>query len=373
MGGRDNISTEEYLQNTLSYMKNKLIKNNDSFLAQEKANAKKLQDFFNAIGTRNYSPENFIAEKEVQQIQEKLQALGLGAVWNFNNIKGTKNITNTAFEKYLSSLVKNVMKKAEEQNWIELKGRSYNLVIGKENVSILKNIEDDLVTDTLTNLVKETYKEEGERIKGYADETKRIDHANVNVQGKIDVGFNFSFDITVNMPDELKEIFNLLSDATFSAKAYATLRDVEIGHTNSFRVFMATTQGNTENKIYHWYRMLSCMDHHDYHEAALLFYQIRYIYELTGYGQQYIKEKINQVLGNSTGAKYLIYFNPGSGVQVLSTAVIIHNFLEMVEDGTYFEKYASKYAEEGKNYSKEYALGAKLKMRMNQNLFELDR
>ena len=113
---------------------------------------------------------------------------------------------------------------------------------------------------------------------------------------------------------------------------------------------------------YHWEKMLSCMDYHNNHHAALLFYQIRYMYELTGYGLQYTENKINEALG-SLGAKYFIYYYPNAGVRVISTASIINNLINAVRDDNLW-KYNVK------DITKEYALYAKLKMRMRNGIFE---
>lgn len=366
---RDNIPTRDYLTKVLNDMKNKMTLENN--LEIERQNAKKLENFFNTLAYMNTNSENFVESACVDEnIKKPLASLNLSSIWSLVNKRGDKQITGVAFEKYLKGLINKVMERSKEEGWIGKWNRNYVIKTGSERVDMYKNIVEDLSDDIVRDLIKDTYQRENERIKNYVDEAKQKGF-NPTVEGKIDVAIkNVDFKIdTGKMPPALKEIFELLKGATFSAKAYATTHDVQLGQTNSFRVFLAVTQGDTYNRVYHWYRMLSCMDAHKDHEAAFLFYQIRYIYELTGYGQQYIKNKINEMIDNPTGAKYLIYYHPGSGIKVMSTKVLLNNFLKMVADGSYFEKYASKY--EG-NYSKEYALGARLKLRLSKGEFEFE-
>lgn len=381
---RDNISTEEYLQAVLNRMKDQIDLSIGN-LATEAENAQLLEDFFNMIGKSQTSSKGEINIPEEFQnyiLYNEIKKLGITGNWNFENwfykktnskgITSKQDILGIGFEEYIARLVNKVINTATNK---KTSNRRYDFHLGPSQVSLLKNIENDLVEDTMNELVKQVYKEENNRIKEQAKKVNsKINNVNVSVQGKIDVGFdasNINFELIGQDSPELAKILNLLSQATFSAKSYETLGEVSLGQTNSFRVFLATTEGSTTNKIYHWYRMLSCLDNHLDHDSAFYFYQIRYIYELTGYGQIYIKDEINKILGNNIGAKYLIYYHPGTGVKVLSTAVIINNFLQEIKQQN-FEEYAKKYENtyEG-NSLKNYALGAKLKLRMHKGLFDL--
>jgi hypothetical protein len=58
-------------------------------------------------------------------------------------------------------------------------------------------------------------------------------------------------------------------------------------------------------RLRHWYAMLQCMDEHESHGAPRLFYELRYIYELTGYGGTYIREAIQEIFAK--GARFFLY------------------------------------------------------------------
>lgn len=383
---RDTKPTEEYLQAVLTRMKEN-INLNTSNLVIEAENAAILERFFNALGTATYGrgkgneinlPEEFQDELLYKLIKSNTSYNFKD--WKFNKEDVEKTIHGVGFEKYVFDLVQDVMKRARSKGYVDFdlrKGgtRAYNFNLGKSNVSLFQDINNDIIEQTVQPLVEGVYKQESNRLRSQAGKANlKSDTVKVQVEGKVDIGFNYSqfgFTITGEPSPGLKKVLELLSESSFSAKSYKNVGDVALGQTNSFRVFMATTEGSTTNKVYHWYRMLTCLDNHLDHKSAYYFYQIRYIYELTGYGQSYVDQKINEMLGNNFGAKYLIYYNPGKGVRVLSTAVIINNFLQDIKQLN-FEEYARKYEDKySGNSLKNYALGAKLKLRMSKGWFEL--
>ena len=362
MSKRDNISTEKYLTNVLNEMKSNIERGRS--VEENRVEAQLLEDFFNMIGGYKVNSDNIIEGISMQDIQEAIQQLGMGAVWHFEGANGLKEISGVGFEDYLGRLTNRIMVNARDKglaNW----SKTYNYVVnlGSQTVDLYKNISDDIENEVIKNLIDETYKEMRPKLEKDAEEAKRKIGVNARVQGKIDNAMKYiDFQVTTDNP-ALRKILPLLSEATFSDKAYLTTGDVALGQTNSFRVFLAVTgEGTAEEKIYHWNKMISCMDYHNNHHAALLFYQIRYMYELTGYGLQYTENKINEALG-SLGAKYFIYYYPNAGVRVISTASIINNLINAVRDDNLW-KYNVK------DITKEYALYAKLKMRMRNGIFE---
>lgn len=360
---RPDISTEAYLINILNEMKANIERGKT--IEENRAEAQLLEDFFNEIGKYNQNPDNIIEGSARAEIREAIQALHMGNVWNFLGANGLKEISGTGFEDYLGRLTNRIMQNAKKYD-LATWSKSYNYVInlGSQTVDIYKNISDDISNEVTKKLIDETYKDIRPKLEKDADEAHKKLGINARVQGKIDNAMKYiDFEVTTENPI-LQKVLPLLAQATFSDKAYLTTGDVALGQTNSFRVFLAVSgEGSAEEKVYHWYRMLTCMDHHGYHNASSLFYQIRYMYELTGYGLKYTENKINEALGN-LGAKYFIYYH-GGNVRVVSTAVIINDLINAVRDNHYFETHSAKYGSQ-----KNYALYAKLKMRMQNGIFE---
>lgn len=360
------IKTPIYLNEVLNRIKNDIIENKN--LEIEKQNAQLIENFLNAIGGHQQDPDNLIEGLTNQLLQEALNKLNINSSWFFNNQKN--DLTGISFEKYLEKLLNEILEKPDISTY---QSKKYVVNLGSKYVDIFKNITDDLENETVNETMKKFYT--GIKNKLIEDDKKAKEKRKKSqfvssVQGKIDVAKKYiDFKVIVNDP-VLEKVLPLLAESSFTIKAYKTMDTVKIGQTNPYRVFLATSdKGSIKQKTYQWIRMLYCMDLHPTENAALLFYQIRYIYELTGYGQQYVENKISEALGQ-TGAKYFIYYHPGTGVKVLSTAVIINNFLDMVKNDKYFETYSSKYGGDYKNPQKHYALYARLKMRMFNGEFE---
>jgi len=127
-------------------------------------------------------------------------------------------------------------------------------------------------------------------------------------------------------------MLQLLNEANFTAKNYASAYDLHLGRTNPYYVFSMVSSGSGENVAGRWVRMLTCFNRHgDIHsEAPRIFYRIRAIYELTGYGQVYKNSELSYL--NNSGANYLV-FNPiGSDiVHVTYTGNIINSLISSID------------------------------------------
>ena len=59
--------------------------------------------------------------------------------------------------------------------------------------------------------------------------------------------------------------------------------------------------------------MITCFENHQNripdNESPVLFYRIRAIYELTGYGTRYVNTKLNDIF-KGRGADFLVWNNP---------------------------------------------------------------
>ena len=149
-----------------------------------------------------------------------------------------------------------------------------------------------------------------------------------SVQGKIDTTgltaqINIAFDDT-KLSHLALEMLDILKDATFTDKNYISLDVLKFGQTNPARIYAIVNGGAAG-----YYQMLNCFRYHSHGvKAQTLFYRIRALYELTGYGASYINMK--QLNGQI--AKYLVWNNPLTDtVQVISTAAIMENLIDKLE------------------------------------------
>jgi hypothetical protein len=135
----------------------------------------------------------------------------------------------------------------------------------------------------------------------------------------------------------LLEIYDLLKDATFTAKNYNSMtldqkaevyikavgrNTLSLGKTNVYRAIIGTLEdlGFSErtaiSAFWAGYNRINSGDNY----VATHFYHLRYIYELIGSGIKYN--------GVSFGtAKYLIFNDPSGGIWVKSTAEILSDLL----------------------------------------------
>lgn len=169
---------------------------------------------------------------------------------------------------------------------------------------------------------------------------------------KIDVsGLSFTGTITAKPSSYLYKIASLLSKASFTAKSYASEKQKWV---QSIRMNIITQSQNTKlhlGSAESARAFLTVLGAHMPPPVALSAYmyilntdntlikamasRLRFIYELTGYGQKYKERTIEQLLGadNNLRANYIIYNDPGSNnIFVRSTADIISELWNEVTD-----------------------------------------
>ena len=328
------VSTPVYLQGIYDNMRQSL-KDIQSFTVGTQG-AKRLQYFLNLIKVAQKSyksssttADNFIEElmldetetallRKLYEIQPALFSKGgLYSLGSGRSRRGKK------LEDDLSRMVSAAQATAEDKSYnyaLDLfKGNSIG--IGGQHV-FSKNYVDDIAKKVNGFIYGQT-KDAMEIAAGKVDRKIRTDYDNSasyihSIQGKVDVAgmhMNLSYSGQLTLEQEL---ISLLNDANFTAKNYASSYDLHLGHTNPYYVFLMVKPAATENDTTagRWIRMLNCFNNHtDTHgEAPSIFYRIRAIYELTGYGQTYKNGALNDKLGITnngkfSGANYLV-FNP---------------------------------------------------------------
>lgn len=334
--------------------------------AGSSAEAKLLQDFFQQIKRMtSKTADNTIGGKFsnilISQVIQRAEAINShyksGREW-FKMWGGKEQGTN--FERELATIVAAVANMTGAHN---LKGQQLMTgsgTLGAVNIGGYNNKKG--VSDILNTTVRSWLESGDEQLQQLAKDmkTKSNELITVNVSGKIDVTaltVEYKFEATGNALFD--QVAQLLKTATFTAKSYASLSKEWLDEYQEVFIRASYTSelhlGSTNlNRIY--IDMLMKYGNLPYPVAASFFYRsmhtrgrkpmeelnrLRYIYELTGYGQTYItnwfQKKIEQESG--MGAKYLIYNDPASdAIYVKSTAEIVQDvmgqFINRIKRGT---------------------------------------
>lgn len=172
----------------------------------------------------------------------------------------------------------------------------------------------------------------------------RVNGKEITVSGKTDISAKqIEFVISSQIPEQMQQVLSLLSKAQFTLKNYGTgsktiealIRkgldptQIHFGDSNVWRALVAvlTELGYRMNVIKSiYYSAYASGDA----SAQLHFYHIRYVYELTGLGQNYIEKELKQ-FGE---AEFLIWNDPDSAnIYVRSTADLVLEMMSEIFDG----------------------------------------
>ena len=409
--GDKSINTPSYL----SYIKDKMIndiigeKNSRKAIATQNASdAKVLEDFLNLL--HDYKPHKGYPDNLIMQFtrQDLIDAASAIQPAIRSRIGGMqKDVTGNDFEEYFDKLIPNIIYSAADLGFAKIiEDKNIKINFGSERVDMTKNFSEEVTHEMalraphyclrltqagVSNAWSNKLWQINEELKRKSLSKKRRNELNqqkqtliagrdnmiqtygnhLAVKGKVDTLNDTTLEVTLESQrlPALQRVLKLLAQSSFSDKAFKKNQDITIGQTNSLRVFLAVSEeGTLKEKLDRWNRLLRCMDNHGqvpgHQDVPLMFYQIRYMYELTGYGLRYTENKITQMVGK-TGAKYFVYFNPGQGYTVLSASSIIYNMLDAIDNqGDFGPKTKSQVN------TKDYALHARLKMRMHKGIFD---
>lgn len=293
------------------YVKGSLLGN----VGQMEQNAKDLQSFFYNLKNNTVLDNNLSWLLMKQQILEDVKSLS-----GNQNIKLFQTTGGKSFEQQLSQVMYSIFSQVSGKEVSQEGYQQLNIHIGQSAVGV-KNLEQDILNPIVQNALEgfgvktqKRLEKDGLRTKAYYLQ---------NVQQKTDVQGQ---KVIINgAPSaELLRIYNLLKDATFTAKNYLDIfnnsfysKSLKLGSSNIFRSFysvlsdlnypMPTIISALQSSYYTWEKRPI---------IALRLNQIKFVYELIGAGQ------IAKL------PKYLIYNVPNSGqIYVESTAKIIQDFL----------------------------------------------
>lgn len=321
------------------------------------AEAKELQDFFQSIKSYANAKGGEVSLPESVDIQVIQQVLKMAQGGNFGRHKifrtehSIAKIQGDAFEKQMQKIIAATLVSASSTSGMSDKtikkafsGAAKQTGLGAAYVNTKGNFVD--VDAIAEEMIKEVGQEAYQEL---MEEMQRVKFA--KIQGKIDFsGAMAKIDISADAAPYLKRIATLLSKASFSAKSYRTITyDVEkkmrvaiqnlsrlhLGATDQRRIFtdiLSTEAGLPEDVSLSFAIWLQKTSDTTAREAAS---RLRFIYELTGYGQKYIDDAIEQTLKEAgiTHANYFVYNDPSTdNIEVRSTAAIVSDLWDEIGD-----------------------------------------
>lgn len=323
--GKRGKSVSTFMKEVHTKMK---VKYQDKNIEAQKQ-AQELQLFFQelkmaaryGINSQNFVNSMIIAEV-LQQIPNHMQ--GKFKIENLFRGTGTSYYQGDRFERELTSVIASVLESVSEDSSSVSKSK---ILIGSETG---KTTADDEVDNLAEELLKTTGKSI-EKVLGKEAQTQFLKHQK-SVQAKIDVR-GYEVKVKATATPEMLHIYDLLKQATFSAKSYSsmtwdqkikTISDITLGKTHYYRAFsgplsdLGYGKATVASAIFAGKAKVQNGDR----EVAKHFFHLRYIYELTGSGIIYNN-------GQDYGeVKFLIYNDPSTdGIYVKSTSGILQDIL----------------------------------------------
>lgn len=296
----------------------------------DKENALILQNFLNKIKNeaQNYSPENGNLIEDMA-IQTTLNNLVLLNGEKINNLfRQKRKRSGFTFERELAAIMAKVMS--------EVSGENINpgtLLLGQKRANVdIKNFSEKIVQEGLkevgTKSQRNIEKTSGKISKEYYLE---------DVYGKIDIK-GYEVNVKLDANPELIKIYNIIKDATISAKNYRSkkyIRDIGqlivagnrknifLGSSNTYRALYGVLSDlgydsvTTESAIMASFNRIEDNDEN----VSNHIYHLRYIYELIGAGLKYDGQSFGNV-------KYIIFNDPDTNnIYVQATSSILKEVL----------------------------------------------
>ena len=226
-----------------------------------------------------------------------------------------------------------------------------SLVVGKQQVNIGGGSKAELA-DIIKPVAESWINSANEKLQKMGKDLMKNnnDLITTSVSGKIDVtALTVEYDFIATGSAKFDQAARLLQTATFTAKSYSslisewvdeyqelfekksTIQNIHFGHTKANRIYIDMLMQYADLPYpvaaSFYYKLMHSRKSAETFESLS---QLRWIYELTGYGQTYgvddmaswFQKKIEQE--SAMGAKYLIYNDPASdNIYVKSTADMI--------------------------------------------------
>ena len=308
---------------------------NSSKLEAEKKKALKLQDFFQDLKlvAQNGTPNKFdkaILEEILDTIENDGTVMRKGSkITNLFQRRG-----GITFEKELESIYEAVWTKVSKEPFDLSK-----VAQGKTKTNISSSGITNLSKDIVERFGVATY----HAIKSDSNKATLREYYLPDVAGKVDVK-GYTIKISGNASPEIKEIYRMLKDASFSAKNYDSMtydqkleimREMQgphasslaLGKSNIYRALYGALSGlgyserTINNAIIAGFDAIQA-NQDTTGDIQTHFYHMRYLYELMGVGT------IQENGQKATTVKYLIYNDPSGSIYVRSVLEIMHQVLQ---------------------------------------------
>ena len=284
-----------------------------SEVLREVENAKKLEEFFSGLKKAILSGGD-INDPIYQTIIDEMFATDYGKK---TFMKKSGRVGGFKFEQEIAKIIAAVTNLAGDGATKKIK--SNDLVVGNVTgrTQYMENVADDLTDKFSEELGKEVKNEIDKR-------SKRNIAKQASVQAKTDIK---GFDIGIEVEDQgIGAIYNLLKDATFSAKNYGTqgwdktlkmtkekTHDIHLGSSDWYRsisgalhYLMEDSQEKIDSEIFAAVTKEGELRKNINRDTREHLYHLKTLYEITGAGIVYST-------GESHGiAKYLIYNDPST-------------------------------------------------------------
>ena len=303
---------------------------------QDVKDASGLQQFFKElkIAAEAHKNGNIVNNLAIESILYTLQQMKRTESWNYDISNLFHRSGGTTFERELSDVIIAVASNLTDED-INVASVRKNINIGGEKGNVMNEnfsafLSQEILTATGVKMEKKIKTDSGE---------KKL-HYLADVEGKIDVdGTNYIINIKANPDATLLKYYQLLSQATFSAKNYDSLTwddklkmlvesnhsKIKIGDSNIVRAVYGSLNSlslwNNDTIISAIYAGYWAINRYKRQNVATHFFHLRYIYELTGAGIIYKNG------APSKEVRFLIYNDPHGDIYVKSTAEIIGNVL----------------------------------------------
>lgn len=336
-GKRNGITVHQFMEQVHASMKLKYSSSNTTY-SHDIIQAKQLQQFFQDLKTvANGGLSNFFDQAIIEQILSDMQASNSFMYSNFQ-IKNLFTASGTAggfrFERELSAVIETVMSEVADEDFEFDKTK---VLLGGEQGTTISMDELDLSEASVQKFLKKIGTKTQKYIEDKENQTKLKQYYLPEVTGKIDVQ-GYVINIRANANPQLVEIYNLLKDATFSAKNYDSMRfdekqkifveatgrsNLHLGKSNILRSIYGSLKEfsndpkTTQSAIFAGYNAIAKGDN----DVANHFYHLRYMYELMGTGITYNGKSYGNV-------RFLIFNDPHGNVYVKSTGEIFADVIE---------------------------------------------
>ena len=336
-GKKNGISVHQFMEQVHGSMKLKYSHSNTSYTT-DIIQANQLQNFFQDLkSVANNGTANFFDQMIIEQILKNMQAGNSFMNKNFlteNLFSATGIKGGFSFERQLSAIIEVVMKSVATEDFEFDKTQ---VLLGGDRGTTIGLDEIDLSDASVQKFLKKIGTKTQRFIENENTQSKLKQYYLPEVDGKIDVK-GYSILVRADADARLIQIYNLLKDATFSAKNYSSMRfdekqkmfieavgrnNLYLGKSNILRSIYGSLKEfspdpkTTQSAIFAGYNAIARGDT----DVANHFYHLRYMYELMGTGITYNGTSFGNV-------RFLIFNDPHGNIYVKSTGEIFSDIIE---------------------------------------------